>query len=317
MQSSIIVRTARLASRASRTSTALRSSHSLVVASSIPRSRALCITNVTAINRYDIYGVLLPNCRFSTDADQEPVSLSDMSPEQLQALAMKYARQDSPMKAQEVLERLKQQNSTHDLSTVSTSVMDAWIKYQNQCLVDLKDSVQKNDAVKEQLDRLKEVCQAAESAGQILDTLAKPSSHHVVAVLKTWANAVQAGNEAGYPKASLTRGIPQRMQHLVQGKESSSPTTEAYNQILKAWSLSGEHLRGTMAEQIFQKIEEPNGESFRWILRAWCWSQERRCAFTATGHYMRMMRLLEISQSDMEPTMDDYHVLFRAWTKAE
>jgi hypothetical protein len=317
MQSSIIVRTSRLASRVSRTSTAVRSSHRRVVASSIPRSRTLFITNATSKRRYDKSGVLLQNYKFSSNVDQESVSLSDMSPEQLQALAMKYARQDSPLKAQEVLQRLKQQNSTQDLSTISTSVMDAWIKYQNQCLVDLKESVQKKDAVKEQLDRLKEVCHAAESAGQILDTMAKPSSHHVVAVLKTWADAVQAGNEAGYPKASLTRGIPQRMQHLVQGKESSSPTTEAYNQILKAWSLSGEHLRGTMAEQIFQKIEEPNGESFRWILRAWCWSQERRCAFTATGHYMRMMRLLEISHSDMEPTMDDYHVLFRAWTKAE
>jgi hypothetical protein len=187
----------------------------------------------------------------------------------------------------------------------------------------LKESIINEDILRVQKGRLEEICHAAECASEIIENMKQPSSHHFVAVLKAWTNACEAAHEAGLTKSDFVRGIPQRAQHILNLETSSNtntnnnPSVESYNQVIKAWAYSGEHLRGTMAEQIFQKVDEPNGETFRLIIRAWCWSKERRCAFIATGHFMVMMRLLEIGRPDMELSMDDYHILFHAWTSAE
>jgi hypothetical protein len=272
----------------------------------------------------------------STSTDDEisnpVVDLSTVSSAKLKQLAMKYARQDNPAQAQVILERLLLlqggggggSGEEVDVSDVSTSVIDAWIKHQNAHVTKLQESITTHqDSLRVPQGLLEEICHAAESASQVIERMKNPSSHHFVAVLKGWANACEAahGNdEVGLAlttkTSNLVRGIPQRAQHILLNLQPD-PTVESYNQVLKAWAYSGEHLRGTMAEQVFQKIKDPNGESFKFIIRAWCWSKERRCAFTATGHYMRMMRLLEISRADMEPTMEDYHILFRAWTTAE
>ena len=119
-------------------------------------------------------------------------------------------------------------------------------------------------------------------------------------------------------------GIPQRTQLILnqmgEGPENTSGDTisvEAYNEVIKAWAYSSEYLRGPMAEQVFQKIQFPTGESLRLIMRAHAWSKEHRSAFQATGHFMRMMRLLEAGRDDMEPSsIDDYHLLCDAWTTA-
>jgi hypothetical protein len=102
------------------------------------------------------------------------------------------------------------------------------------------------------------------------------------------------------------------------------PTVESFNQVLEAWAYSDEHLRGAMAEQLFQKLRHGNpaavhfnGRSYRLIIAAWSWSRERRHAFNATGHLMKMLRKLEKGDESMEPTMDDYHMILKAWTNAE
>jgi hypothetical protein len=270
------------------------------------------------------------NSSSSTDDEisNPVVDLSTMSSAKLKQLAMKYARQDNPTQAQVILERLLLlqggggSEEEVDVSDVSTSVIDAWIKHQNAHVTKLQESITHQDSLRVPQGLLEEICHAAESASQVIERMENPTSHHFVAVLKGWANACEAahGDEAGRAlttkTSNMVRGIPQRAQHILLNLQPD-PTVESYNQVLKAWAYSGEHLRGTMAEQVFQKIKDPNGESFKFIIRAWCWSKERRCAFTATGHYMRMMRLLEISRADMEPTMEDYHILFRAWTTAE
>ena len=279
------------------------------------------VTNVAKPDRYSRRQISVQTFASSsissTVKDTENQALyMEMSPSELQSLAMKSARMDDPAIAHEALESLADMKTTEDLSSVCTTVMDAWIKYQNQCLGQLQESMDR----KAKLRLLQDSHHAAKSASHILEKiLVNPSSHHSVAVLKAWANIVETSNKVGMSKESLVRGIPQRMQHLliqIYGKEEDR-STEAYNQILKAWAYSAEHLRGTMAEQIFEKMANPNGDSFRWIIRAWCWSSERRCTFTATQHYMRMMKLLENGDRDMEPTMEDYHILFRSWTKAE
>lgn len=257
---------------------------------------------------------------FST-TDETMVDLSTMSTAQLQQLALKYVRQDNPIRAQLILERLELlKDDGIDLSNVRTSVIDSWVKYQNAGLKELKESISTHEDInlRVQKGRLAEICHAAECASQIVDDMENPSSHHIIAILKAWANACEAAHGAGLTKTDFLRGVPQRTQHIVTLHNSTNePSVELYNQVIKAWTYSGEHLRGTMAEQIFVKLENPNGETFKLMLRAWCLSKEHRCAFTATGHFMRMMRRLETGQSDMEPSMDDYHILFQAWATAE
>ena len=143
-------------------------------------------------------------------------------------------------------------------------------------------------------------------------------------LLRSWAKLVHIGRNQ--PQGKLLRGIPQRTQYIVQQMESTMtsnstlkvrPTVECYNAVLEAWAYSQEHLRGNTAEQIFQKIHRPNGESYRLVLRAWAKSQDRRAAFHATGHLMKMLRKLEKGDEDFEPSKDDYHVVLQSWETAE
>jgi hypothetical protein len=87
-----------------------------------------------------------------------------------------------------------------------------------------------------------------------------------------------------------------------------------------------------MAERIFVKLSEGNvsgaradGESYRLIIWAWALSRDARAAFSATGHLMKMLRRLEkeekeeddIESSLMEPSLEDYQVVLKSWTRAE
>lgn len=250
--------------------------------------------------------------RFSTNTSVAE-STDGASISELKQVAINHCRQGNPREAHSILERLESHNA--GMVEIHTSVMDSWIKYQASCHAKLKASISDKASLSIIQSHLKEICDAADCASEVLDMIDEPSSHHFVAVLNSWANACEASQESGYVKIDEIRGIPQRSQHILN--QQANPTVECYNQVLKAWAYSSEHLRGTMAEQLFQKIGDPNGESYKQIIRAWCWSKERRCAFTATGHFMRMMRLLDTGRSDVEPSIEDYHVLFRAWTQAE
>ena len=264
-----------------------------------------------------------PKNRFFSTNNVLQQNLETMDHSQLKDMALNYARKkDDPIEAEVVLERLKLKGcSIEVLSEVETSIIDAWIKYQRKKYMELEESLCSNNnglsrSNKEQKQYLEKICYAAERASEILDSMKRPPSPHLFEkVLTAWADAATIAREAGLSKVDFVQGIPQRAKHLLDLQES--PTTESYNQVLKAWAHSQEYLRGSMAELLFQKINDPNGETLKTIIRAWCWSKERRCAFTATGHFMRMMRLLETGRSDMEPSMEDFHILFEAWTRAE
>jgi len=117
-----------------------------------------------------------------------------------------------------------------------------------------------------------------------------------------------------------------------------APTTESYNRVLEAWAWSKEHLRGTMAEHTFQNMLQssilpkrkekrraprPNGESYQWIIHAWCDSCQKKSAFTTAGHFMKYMRMLQRDRelgrpgAINEPTMDTYHMVMKAWSTSE
>jgi len=257
---------------------------------------------------------------FSTDNGTSAEDLTSMTPSQLQQLVLKHSRQENPMEAHNILNKLFTMDSKEVTPEIQTAVMDSWIVYQSKCQQQLNESLSSGSSSESNLSEVHrhvhEMGKAAEHASQILESMDSPSRHHIVAVLKALANVSEASYIANVSKGDFVRGVPQRAQHFWQIHDESLPI-EASNQLLRAWAYSKEHLRGTMAEQVFQKIEHPNGESYKNIIRAWCWSKERRCAFTATGYFMRMMRLLETGKSDMDPSLDDYHVLFHAWTTAE
>lgn len=222
------------------------------------------------------------------------------------------------MEAHRILNQLLTMDSKEVTPEIQTAVMDSWFGYQSKCQQQQNESLSSGGSesnLSEAHRHVYEMGKAAEHASQILESMHSPSRHHIVAVLKALANVAEASRIANVTKGEFVRGVPQRAQHFFQTHDNLP--IEASNQLLRAWAYSKEYLRGTMAEQVFQNIEHPNGESYKNIIRAWCWSKESRCAFTATGYFMRMMRLLETGKSDMEPSLDDYHVLFHAWTTAQ
>lgn len=265
---------------------------------------------LTTYNNYisDPISHPLPSLQHSRCFSAETELASDsnsMTPAQLQQQILKHARQENSMEAHALLNQLVSLGGT--TPDIQTAVIDSWILHQSKFQQQLNQESPS--------DALHQMGKAAEHASQILESMETPSSDHIVAVLKALANVAEAFHNVNINKGEFLRGLPQRAQHCFQMHENLP--LEASNQLLRAWAYSKEHLRGTMAEQVFQDLESPDGESYKHIIRAWCWSKERRCAFTATGHFMRMMRLLETGKSDMEPSLDDYHVLFQAWTTAE
>lgn len=295
----------------------------------------LLVDNLSANRRYTDHRFAYCPSRFFSAATPagDDDDLSKLSHRELQQLALKYARQADPRKAQLVLASLQQiKASDEEVAIIWSSVIDAWLEYQKeqmQLLIKLVQQEEDNSATL--LSHVENIHSAAKAASEMVEgalqvdsNQKKVSSHHVVAVLRTWAIALEAIRLSGFStKNGPWSGIPQRSQHLLDNFfKDKVPPTEAVNQVLKAWACSSEYMRGTMAELCFQKHLQgstvtPDGESYRAIIRAWSWSKESRAAFTATGHLMRMMRLLDIGRVDLEPSLEDYHILFQAWTSAE
>jgi len=288
----------------------------------------------------------------TTNNSSEEEDFSIFSMNELKQLASKSLRQyqrqqerstSTVNRAEKILEHIldraaRQQSEdgeAEDLSNIQTSLIDSWTTFQSSTMKDIKETNkqeangmgQEEKALQHQqrlqLNRLREVCSAAESMTNILESMKNPTPHHYVAILKAWANTCKIAREIGKSKIADVVGIPQRTQLILNNMGGGSDniddniSVEAYNEVIKAWAYSSEYSRGTMAEHVFQKIQFPSGESLRMIMRAHALSNENRSAFQATGHFMRMMRLLEAGRDNMEPTsIDDYHLLCDAWTKA-
>eukprot|EP00977_Amphora_coffeiformis_P019834 scaffold7485_cov176-Amphora_coffeaeformis.AAC.21 len=147
-------------------------------------------------------------------------------------------------------------------------------------------------------------------------------------VLQAWARACHgfrfdAQAKQDYNLQRMSRGIPQRAQFLLQQLErlsSKDLPLPYYEAVLQTWACSNEHLRGVQAEKVFQRVPPSacSPEAFRWIIRAWAWSRDPRAAFTATGHLMKQLRHYSHDMDGgMEPSVEDYEIVFDAWTRAE
>lgn len=219
-------------------------------------------------------------------------------------------------------------------------LIDAWIDRQQQLLADsdtnlkaLRECVESAHALLEELAPMlgrkmmvvTPTLSALEAAPPAHRNFDAELSQRCDAVLEAWATLSRAGHGQSL---RLLRGVPQRAQFLLERMQASfastdetaavaRPSVESYNSVLEAWAWSDEHLRGAMAERIFDQVPRPNAHSYRAIILAWCQSRDRRAAFTATGHLMKMLRKLEKGDEDMEPELEDYQMVLRAWTKAE
>lgn len=147
-------------------------------------------------------------------------------------------------------------------------------------------------------------------------------------VLQAWARAshnmrldVDAKHDPVLQRQS--RGMPQRAQFLLQQLErlsSEDIPVDYYEAVLETWACSSEHLRGVHAEKVFQEIPQRaiTPAALHWVIRGWAWSRDPRAAFTATGHLMKRLRYHSKDPTgDMEPSLEDYEIIFDAWTRAE
>ena len=244
---------------------------------------------------------------FSTTLTEQTEQFASLSLEDLTNTAIKYARQDKISEAQQVVHALIDRGEHSALSNLSTNFLDMWQRTQSRMLETAKGGKLTH---LESDSLLEEMINVAEAATLVLEKISEPSAHHRTSVLSLWASILEAAKAQKVSKLRTLKGIPQRMEHILASEPSS---TENYNCILKAWALSNEPLRGTMAQQTFSKIESPSGESFRWAMRASCWSGEGNGAFHATSHFMRMMKLIHTLQ-DFEPMIEDYHSVLESWS---
>jgi hypothetical protein len=222
---------------------------------------------------------------------------------------------------------------------------------------------------------------------QVLEAWSKLSwTGYTLRKRTTEASAASTGRDKGamhYPPE--LRGVPQRAQYLLDRMEGTPglapPPTRAYHCVMECWAYSHEHRRATMAEGIFQRLHgsssssssgsgggrhqsgqqqqqrsrRPSFESHRIMVHAWGKStRDPRAAFHATGHLMKMVKLVQQQQGQqqrrreesprrdwdnpkvdddyddgnkvddddaeicrIEPNMDDFRIVMEAWTRAE
>lgn len=241
-------------------------------------------------------------------------SFSTMSNENLFRELLRQGKLDEAHRA--LIEIAPSNNDSKSLP----DLLDAWVNHQ-------KDLLRNYD--KRNRSGLHSICHAADMAHEVLLKIEPRLSQSTFgddrlesttlqekcnAVLECWADASFAGFGLDSRK---TRNIPQRARYLLS---CIAPTLESYKYVLKAWAYSNEHLRGYMAQSIFDELcrkMEPDVEAYRLIIAAWSLSKERRAAFSATGHLMKMVRHLEQGDRSMAPLLADYKLALSAWTNAE
>jgi pentatricopeptide repeat protein len=209
-----------------------------------------------------------------------------------------------------------------------TAVMDAWIEQQTTrpelTRLGIFHAAERAHAILTHMEQIYGLL-AKTDAYKNFSISIRPTSHHYDTVIQAWSKSCVGGGFAA-------RGAPQRAQHLLErmevyGLDSKSgikPTVETYNHVISAWGESDEHLRGSRAHAVYEKIADgasvldikPNHKTHRVMIRSWSRSEQKPAAFKATGHIMKMQEQLEAGVEDMEPKLEDYHMLLEIWTRA-
>lgn len=243
--------------------------------------------------------------------------LHSASTSDVQKAILKHLEEGDVEKADEALKRFDERDSPESIELDTyTAVLNAWIQHLKQVedgphLVDQQfQAANRANAILERLQQ---------KLAQEADAVLRPTQQHYNAVLNAWLLVTQSMLELDTP----LRGIPQRAQRVLeelqrQSKRDSTvePTIQNYNAVIETWGNSPEHLRGTMAESVFQQVLEPNNDSYLAVIRAWCRSKQDRAAFTATGHLMKVHRIMGQDKGDFGLALKDYKTILEAWTRA-
>lgn len=257
---------------------------------------------------------------FSVDSDTMSVS-------NIQEAIRQHVQEGDIVTADQALIRLEKvalstNDDEIDLDTY-TMVLDAWIQHQKEVeeggpheVNQVAEAAHRAHAILEKLQR--KLLESNDSDAMIL----RPTQHHYEAVLEAWLYVTRRMLALDTP----LRGIPQRAQRILeQFQEQAStdptiqPTIHHYNTVLEIWGNSPEHLRATMAETLFQQLPpemEADKDTYLVLIRTWCRSKQDRAAFTATGHLMKMLRIMGKGDNKVEITMEDYKTILEAWTRA-
>lgn len=283
-----------------------------------------CCVSILSDGRSFPSGIHRNDCRLQSRGRTRFLFNDTKSAESLQKAILDNVIQGDVDEADHALARLEKlaQTSCEDSSAYAdldtyTRVLDAWVHHQEQ--------------VEKGPNQVNEMFQAADHAHKILEKLQRksseqadskatfmPTQHHYDAVLRAWLNVTRAMLQAETP----LRGIPQRAQRILEQMEEQAdvkPSIDHYNAVIETWGNSPEHLRASMAEKLFDKLSDriqPTNETYLILIRAWCRSKQDRAAFSATGHLMKMHRMIGQSDVGVEITMDDYHTILEAWTRA-
>jgi len=249
-----------------------------------------------------------------------------MSVEGIQKAILEHIEQGDVVTADQALIRLekvaKQQDSDEINLDTYTALLDAWVKHQQEVEEGPHRVNQEFQAADRAHSILEKLQRRLESEGE--DAVLRPTQHHYDDVLGAWLQVTRTMLELDTP----LRGIPQRAQRILEQMHEQAktdpdiqPYIHHYNVVLETWGNSPEHLRATMAENLFQRLSvipglEPDNETYLTLIRAWCRSKQDRAAFTATGHLMKMHRMMGQGVEGVELTLKDYKTILEAWTKA-
>ena len=101
------------------------------------------------------------------------------------------------------------------------------------------------------------VCRPRKKLAKEEDALVRPTQQHYTTVLNAWLLVTKIMLESDTPLS----GIPQRAQRVLDEMQQQAksdvtldPTIDQYNAVIETWWNSPEHLRGKMAEHVFQQI---------------------------------------------------------------
>jgi hypothetical protein len=156
------------------------------------------------------------------------------------------------------------------------------------------------------------------------DTAPRPTMQHYNTVIQAFTRLTRAMRR----DEVFFKGIPQRAEHILkmmQQEYSQEPLLDtrpligSYNCVMEAWGNSSEYLRGTYAKKVFDKMlpgMQRNAKTHRIMIRTWINSDEKLAAHKATWHLTNLVMGLRTGDKEMEPTLDDYHLILEAWSKA-
>lgn len=165
-----------------------------------------------------------------------------------------------------------------------------------------------------------------EVIAQMEDRLLTPDSDCYTYAIRTWKNCATHYLNEGTQDTDATHAA-RLLSEMEKAYHRSSdvvvqPTTENFNDVIRAWSTSSKPAAAIHAESLLKKMEKayaegdvnlkPDADSYRWALEAWASSPSEDKLNHAVTILSRMKDLTEGSEDDhSKPTVDVFNAFIR------